>query len=169
MNKHKALLLALAKYYREQMDDERLSMFAEDLSDLSIEELALAIKHAKHTATRMPFPSQLRAFIGRAQISNEDRAQLISSDILAAISKFGYTNPEKAKEFIGEAGWLVVQTQGGWSNLCSLVDDQNFTTFRAQLRGIALSVLNNKHNFTQNEDIKSKLKLDFGSLLRSLN
>lgn len=169
MNKHKALLLGLAKYYREQMDDERLSMFAEDLSDLSIEELAIAIKQAKHTITKMPFPSQLRAFVGRAQISNEDQAQLISTDILAAISKFGYTNQEKAKEFLGDLGWGVVQRQGGWSNLCSLVDDQNFTTFRAQLRGIALSFLNNKYNFTQNEDIKKDLKLDFGSLLKSLN
>ncbi len=42
----------------------------------------------------------------------------IAERIVRGMQLFGVYRNEKAKEFVGELGWKVVQNNGGWQEIC---------------------------------------------------
>lgn len=134
-------VLGLAEYYDKTLSANQIEMFVEDLSVLSFEQLQIAIKEYRQDPANVffPLPAKLIALV-KPHITEKDEAQEISAAIIAAISRCGYTNPERAQDEIGSLGWEVVGRMGGWKQLCEGCTLENQNTLRAQLRGIAETV-----------------------------
>jgi hypothetical protein len=108
----------------------------DDLSDLP----GLAVMGALTSYRRdprnrsMPLPAQLRAIIN-PEVDPESQAREIAARIQGAVTKFGWCNAPSAREYIGETGWRIVETRGGWSHLCqNLGITIDPTAFEAQVR-----------------------------------
>lgn len=132
----KRLLIVLAEFYGASISESRLDLFAVTLEDLGPSKVAQAIKIILRDSKQkvMPFPAELRDLIeGSPQEVGID----IANRIVQAISSYGWTNPDKAKTFLGEVGWFVVEREGGWEKLCARVNDENLPVLKAQWREVA--------------------------------
>lgn len=90
--------------------------------------------------TRDPFPSprQIVALF-EPQADPEANAVAAANAILEAISKDGYTNPERARARMGELAWSIVESEGGWHKVCENVVVDRIPTYRAQWIKFALA------------------------------
>lgn len=154
----KKMILLTAAYYNREIGDEVLSMMADDLMDLPISQLAVAFKSYRMNPNNryFPMPAQIRDLINPVQ-STEAEARAIAGRIQQAIVNHGYSNPEHAKELIGDVGWKIVQSYGGWSYLCQSHGIQlDPGIFAAQVRDRAQGML--KNEFAQNMILDHKEK-----------
>jgi hypothetical protein len=137
----KALIVATALYYGQTIPDNVLALYVEDLADLPFLGVAAAIRDVRRDpkTTRFPLPAVIRARLMPAP-SDEGEAQEAVSRLIAAVSKFGWVQPKAAREFMGELAWTVVEREGGWSNVCSELNESNIGMLRAQWRDLAESL-----------------------------
>lgn len=132
----KKLYIGLAEYYRVEITPGQLNAYAEDLFDLDLDLVAAAISRIRKTPGNVFFP--LPAVIREAvQGSARDEAIEASNRIVQAMSRFGWNNPEGARNFIGELGWRVVEREGGWQSLCQRTTNEELPTLKAQWRELA--------------------------------
>jgi hypothetical protein len=138
----KKLLLAMARYYGQEIEDDALLLHVEDLADLPFQRVVLAMKEVRRDpkTTRLPLPAVIRARIEPSR-SDEGLAIEAASRITSAVSRYGWTNESRARGYVGELGWLVVELNGGWLSICETLTADNLGTFRAQFRQLALSQL----------------------------
>lgn len=88
---------------------------------------------------KFPPPAEIMSII-RPKVDSQDFGVLTAARILKAIKDFGWSNPESAKKYIGDAGWSCVRIFGGWEHICSeLGVSIDMTTFQAQVREILKS------------------------------
>ena len=115
----KRMIIATGIYYQRDLPDEVLQMYVGDLQDLDFSEVITAMTSYRRDPknTRMFLPAQIREII-MPTVNTKDLARETALRIQEAVTKFGWPNPTKAQEFIGEAGWAVVERFGGWSYLC---------------------------------------------------
>lgn len=136
-------LALYAAYYRQQLPDAVVVMYAEDLADLDFATVSAALRayRANPKNRTMPLPAQIREML-EPQVDPESAAREIAARITAAIPKFGWCNSQEARAYIGEVGWQVVLDQGGWMHICQhhgLEIDPS--VFQAQARDLAKSRL----------------------------
>ncbi len=106
---------------------------------------------------QMPTPNSIIEKIKNKPARVSD-ANEIAGRIMESLSEFGYSHSLRAREYIGDLGWMVVKRFGGWAYLCSEVGvTLNTATTRAQLREMALSLM----------DINEKRGLDEAPQLES--
>lgn len=130
----KKLLLGLAEYYGINLTPNQLSMYAEDLEDLDPQAMGAAIKRLRRTEQFFPKPGIIRqAILG----NDRDEAIEASNRIVEAMAKFGWNNPDRAREFVGELGWRVVEREGGWRALCERTENDDLPALKAQWRELA--------------------------------
>lgn len=90
---------------------------------------------------QMPTPNSIIEKIKNKPARVSD-ANEIAGRIMESLSEFGYSHSLRAREYIGDLGWMVVKRFGGWAYLCSEVGvTLNTSTTRAQLREMALSLM----------------------------
>lgn len=113
------LIAFTAQYYGEKFEREVISMMVSDLADLPANDVLAAYeKYRRDPKSKFfPRPGVIRGMI-QPEVNHDAKAREIAGRIPAAIVKFGYSNPAEAQSFIGEVGWDVVQSSGGWSYLC---------------------------------------------------
>lgn len=102
-----------------------------------------------------PAPANLTQYIN-PETSPDAQANEIASKIRQAISDIGYVSPTRAKLFIGEIGWQVVQRSGGWQYLCENHGASlSPLTFYAQSRDTAKAIIENEKisGFANSENI----------------
>lgn len=164
------LVTALGEYYREPLSATQIAMYAEDLMCLEPAQLAQAILTYRNDPRndRFPLPVKLKAMIGQV-INPEDEAVRVAGRILEAISRIGPYDSAKAKAFIGDAGWAVVQSEGGWESICEIQTD-DIPIRKAQWRNLAKSFLERPREARQeNLRIESKkAEVDIHRLLRQM-
>ncbi len=102
---------------------------------------------------RMPSVNEIRAACGiaiepSAPTTVRDEALDVASRIVGAIARPGsMTRPGSggkvflAEEKVGELAWAVVQRIGGWPLLCESHNSENSTTWLAQIRDVAASMI----------------------------
>ena len=133
----KAIVLTAA-YYGREISEAVLKMYIKDLSDLDETKCILAYDawRKKPENKTFPLPAQIREMLNPTiSLTNEQIAADIAGRIVGAVSKFGYSNPKEAREFIGDVGWIVVELRGGWNFICrNLGLSLNPSTFEAQAR-----------------------------------
>lgn len=113
------ILVNLAVYYGRPITKEVVSMMVDDLEELSPMEIQTAItKYRRDPKNRQfPLPAQLLAIV-RPAVDPDSAAREIAARINHAIVKFGWCNAREAENYIGEIGWNIVESSGGWSYLC---------------------------------------------------
>jgi hypothetical protein len=132
----KKLIVATSSYYNRQINDDAIKMYVNDLADLSFEKVCEAMdEYRKNSNHRfMWLPAQIREIVSPTP-KTKDVARMAALQIRSAITKFGWSNPTQAKEFIGPRGWEYVERFGGWVYLCeNLGVTLSETTFFAQFR-----------------------------------
>lgn len=108
-------LTRLLLYYREPpLPQEVFDIYIEDLAELSLEDLQVAIQiyrsNPKHF--KFPLPSQLKALV---QLSDDEQARDAVARIISALGSYGGgDNTRIARKHIGLLGWALVNATGGW-------------------------------------------------------
>ena len=135
------IVIALAEYYDKILSTTQLAMYVEDLVAIEPEDLIKAVRIYRNDPKneRFPLPAKLKAMVVPAN-TDEDQARDASARIIASVSKFGPYQEQRAKEYIGELGWLVVQRQGGWRATVEALTYDNQGQLQAQWRDLALSL-----------------------------
>jgi hypothetical protein len=160
----KKLIAATAMYFGQTIEDLVLEMYCDDLNDLNFSDVCAGYKAARlDTKTRtLPLPSKIREIVKPAQKLDDESAGLdVASRIIAAVSKFGWTNETEALESIGEIGRFIVAREGGWRNVCENLTTENLGITRAQWRDMAVAsiersragVLNTPPSFEEKKEI----------------
>ncbi|GEM_PF-5363374 len=94
--------------------------------------------------------------------STIDLANVIASDIISCISKFGPGRIEEVKKELGP-NFVVVEKFGRWADLCAITYNE-VNTVRAQLRELAKGQLNrSKREAQENRILKncSDIEIEF--------
>lgn len=130
-------------FYDSQVSDIKVKMFAQELEPYDLAAIDLAFRKFRMEKGRrmMPMPSDVVASIS-PQADPKDLGRETALRIRAAVSKYGWPQPEAAQAYIGQTGWDVVQRFGGWQHLCeNLGVTIQETTFLAQCRDAVESVV----------------------------
>lgn len=133
--KIKEIIVSTASYFGIMMRPEVLLMYLDDLQDLDPIKVLDAYKsYRKDPRNKInPLPSAIRAII-EPQSNSREQAQEIAQRCFGAIRKFGYTKPDKAKEYIGELGWRLIERRGGWQSHCTETRESDIPILTAQFR-----------------------------------
>lgn len=138
----KKTIVITAEYYGRQLQPITIQAMADDLKGIDPQIAILAYhRWRKNPKNRsMPMPSQILAMIKGEPPSQEAMGRELASRIVGAISDFGWPNAGKAREYIGEDGWRLIERFGGWQYLCeNLGVNLSVQTFYAQARDLAAS------------------------------
>jgi hypothetical protein len=153
----KKILVALGVYYNKELSSELFEMYAEDLEDLSLEEILLAVKLIRKDPSKRFFP--LPAEIREKVLGNEQQEAVNAAGrIVEAMAKYGYTNPEKAKEYMGDLSWAIVKREGGWQSLCERTKNDELPILKAQWREMAKAIKTENIN---KKSLLTKIKEDY--------
>lgn len=131
--------LSIAQMYGKEISRHTLGMMLDALSGQDpkkvLDFLNDWIKTSKQG--RHPYPSEIIEGVN-PKSDPESLAQEAATRVLAAIGKFGWTQPAQAHEYIGELGWKGVQAFGGWLFICENTGKSiSQQTLFAQIRDIA--------------------------------
>jgi hypothetical protein len=139
MKKLYDLILQNAGFYDAPMSESKLKLFASELAAIPLQELEKAFSIFRNEPGRrlLPMPADIKKILSAGEMSGDYIAIEAASKIVEAMSKFGWTNPEKAKEFMGAIAWEVVKREGGWAALCERTNNDDLPILRAQLRELA--------------------------------
>lgn len=139
--KLKAGYVALSAYYQRPMDDFVVRMYVDDLAPMTFSEAVEAMVNWRKNPRNktVPLPAELKA-ISKPDLTDEQLALESVSRIVQAISKYGHTNEDRAKAFIGELGWAVVVREGGWPRMCAIENTRELSFLKAQWLKLALAV-----------------------------
>lgn len=114
-------------------------MMVDSLHDLDYDQVIKVLNDWGKTEKTFPHPSDIRAKV-MPGIDDKDNALEVASTVIAAIGRFGYTNPKSAQIYIGPLGWEVVDRMGGWKHMCETCTHGNENTLRSQIRTFAETV-----------------------------
>lgn len=136
----KALIVATSAYYGQKLDDHVVAMYAEDLADLPVDKVAAALKEIRRDpkTTRFPLPAVIRVRVMPEQNPEHEALEAVAR-IVAAVSNIGPYRTQDARAFIGELGWSVVQSEGGFENVCQVLNEDNIGILKAQWRQLAIA------------------------------
>lgn len=138
--KLKAIILATNMYYGRELRDDVLLMQVSDLADLSFDAVAQAyVNYRRNPKNRQPpLPADILEAVNPGNVvSPEQDAVEASNRIIQAMTRYGWTNPDRAREFIGELGWMIVEREGGWRDLCERTTNDDLPILKAQWRELA--------------------------------
>lgn len=138
-------LTELAVFFGKEFPKEQASIYINALLNFvpaTLNDYLAGLDRFTRSAPKsFPTPFMLKPFVENKP-NPEQLAHEIASRIRFAISEFGWSSTEKAKEYIGSVGWQIVQRSGGWQYLCENhgVKLQPLTYF-AQCRDLAKNIL----------------------------
>lgn len=138
--KVKALITTMSAYYGKRLDDDVVQMYAKDLSSFNENDVewAMNIYRSEPKNRQMFLPAQLIEILQPA-VDDDSLATEAATRIIGAVRRYGYTNAQEAQVYIGPVGWRVVELNGGWSNLCKQMHDDQIPALRAQYKALAVT------------------------------
>lgn len=146
MNPIAKMLIDMAKFYSEALDERQLEMYVKVLTQFPTELVLECGKEYVHDVRNTRFPIPPHKIMERhlpKQATPKDVARDTSLRIRTAVSKYGWCNPNEARDYIGETGWQIVERFGGWMHICqNLGVEIQESTFLAQTRDAVESELN---------------------------
>ena len=142
IQQHLFLWANIADYYRISLTKNTIRMYAEDTSHIDSADIYKVFKAYRNSknSTYMPRPHQLIELLNPTPETG-DLAIEASAAIWNAISRWGYSNPDLAKEQMGELAWQVVERDGGWQRVCADSSENNKIALKAQWRELAKALL----------------------------
>lgn len=147
------------KMFDKDINFEMAKFVVKNLEDLDFEKslaaLNIFVKDPKNKF--WPKVAEIRSIVS-PQLSKNDQANAIASNIRQAISRHGWSNLHAAKDELGAIAWEIVERCGGWKYICENHGvELNPLTFYAQSRDLAKSLLESEqNNLKENEQIDYK-------------
>lgn len=138
------LARSVRKYAPDFTDRENLAAWYTPLKDIPSDRLIEACNFAKSNLDEFPSIAWIIRKCKGTTRSDREIGQEISTRIEGAISKFGWTNPKGAREYMGPLAWEVVQQLGGWSVTTDTLND-HMAQMRKTWREIGEVVSKNFH------------------------
>lgn len=131
-------LLVLSELYGRQLSTGAIILMSDALHDLDCQKVIAALTRyaADPTSRSFPLPGQIRHLVAPNPSDTENALEAVNR-IIEGMAKYGWTQPDRAKQFIGDLGWLVVQREGGWQRVCETSNNDNLPTLKAQWRELA--------------------------------
>ena len=112
----------------------------------TLDQILEALDYISDNITTKPNSAHFKEALSGRQKDNKDTAQIAMKQLKTALSKFGYTNPNKAKEFLGGDLWASIGGARGYADICRNFDTSN-TSYIAQLRDNISANLENPREF----------------------
>jgi hypothetical protein len=133
----KKLLIGMAEYYGEAMNETRLQVCSSVLAEQSAEDVERVIGELMRdpTITRFPLPALILERIA-PKLSIDQAAQELLARVLDAVSGFGYAQGSKAAEHLGPLAWRAVGGFTGWENFCASASGVDKAQLRERLKGL---------------------------------
>lgn len=129
----KKALFYLSQYLQSELTDEQIVMYATELEKDGLQFVVAACNCVKNSTEnyygKFPTPAQLRVLVNG---SDDDYALETSLKIIRSVSKFGHMQAKEARDFIGQLGWDVVNSYGGWANVCSTLEADKVSIAQSQ-------------------------------------
>jgi hypothetical protein len=129
-----------AKNAGKPLDDFGLDIYVECLMPLPLDRVLVCLRDGFKTG-KLPTIQDIENF-ATARPNETDSVQEAVARICSSISRFGSPNSDRAREFIGELGWQIVERFGGWQLVCDVPDMQALNVLRAQMIKLGASVWN---------------------------
>jgi hypothetical protein len=133
--------LAVAQMFSRELNQVALKMLLDSVSDLDCNKVCESLDKWVRTSKlgRHPYPAEIREMVNPT-LDSDSKGKLAASRVVEAVSRFGYSNQDDARKFIGELGWDAVRRFGGWQYVCeNLGATIQLSTFQAQVRDICTS------------------------------
>ena len=144
MSKHKQeifkALSVLSLLKNDTSSKERLQIYCALLDKYPIQSIKFAISKLAVESRFFPDVSEIIKIINPPVDADQVSIE-IADRIISAISDFGWCNPSKARDYIGDIGWEVVQRMGGWVNI-SKIEISHVNMLRSQIRISAKAAVN---------------------------
>ena len=119
----------------KQFTKEQLEIWIDALSDLSEVELSTAYKRCIQECEFFPSIAEIRKKSKPAgSLDNTQRTIDILDRIDFAVRRFGSWRSEEAKAHLGEHTWNIVQKYGGWQQVCSAENEDEWKWKRLDLK-----------------------------------
>lgn len=138
-----AYIVHISVYYGRQIGKEVVSMMVDDFEGYTAEQVMQGYKTYRQDSRnrQFPLPAQIIKIL-TPTANTDDLAKEAAARVIESVSRFGYTNPDDAKNYIGELGWRAVQRFGGWAHVCqNLGLKVSQDTFYAQVRELCKTTL----------------------------
>jgi len=159
-NKLQARIFLLAKETNKELSEDLVQIYIK-LSETFGQDLLIKVfeEFIQNRNAKDPFPTpfEIKAKAEQLMGQTEDLPEEIAGRIVRAISRCGYTNPQDAKKLIGDVGWKIVETYGGWKSLCEGMTIDQTTIYTAQFRNLAEKLLE-RNRFIGNKALPSHQK-----------
>lgn len=128
-------IIVLAETQGKTLSPAALKLFTDALGDVTAKQVEGAIlQHMRGPNGRFwPCPGDLLSHIHRYQ-SVPQAANECMGRVIEAVSRFGYVDPDGARQFLGEEIWTALPGHIGWRDFCMSGDQISQATARAQLR-----------------------------------
>jgi hypothetical protein len=135
--------LYIAMLYEKELSLHFLNKMIDEISSFKADLVLSALRaHRQDYKNKSwPRPSDIKRLL-EFDLSDSTKAEQVARLIPEAISKFGWPRPSEARAYIGEVGWTIVQSYGGWLEVCSHCGELwNRQVFHAQVRESAKAIL----------------------------
>jgi len=117
-------------------DNGILTFWFDALGNTSFEHIKLAMDKLVSSKRSFPTIGEVKELLCHEEADPSQEGRLIAGRIAGAITLYGYCNPDRAESYIGEEGWEVVKSQGGWIKVCEIKNEE-LPTMQAQWRTLA--------------------------------
>ncbi len=121
-----------------------VNVYLNVLAEHSDDEIQKAFGIAVKTLTEWPPPAMINRICNGSTKTDREIGEEIAARIEAAISTWGYTQPEGARMAIGSIGWEVVKLCGGWWQVCDIDSYSLLPSLRKKWRDLAINLTANK-------------------------
>lgn len=117
------------------LSEQQCTVWFTVLGDLPADALRAAVKRYLQECEYpgLPPAARLRRLAAESTNGIAITAEAAFARVKTARSQWGYVEPGKAKKFLGEAIWSVIEGTGGWSKYCDHSPEQRpmiFSQFR---------------------------------------
>lgn len=141
-----ALFAVEAEYFQRPLSDLVARMYGGELADDGATPAAVhaALKTLRRDPKRRtcPLPSDVRVQMAKQNTSAGPAvAEQIAARLCGAITRYGWTNPGRARAYMGEAGWAACQELGGYIAICQRLRSDEMSSFYAQARELCRAIL----------------------------
>lgn len=140
----------LPQWSPQEITRDLVNIWITVLADFSDADIQMAFRNAVATLTEWPAPATIKRLCQGTSRDDKQIGEEVATRIESAVSKYGYTNPNSARDFIGDLGWEVVLQCGGWIQVCNINSYDELPSLRKKWRDCGATVSANYYERGEN-------------------
>lgn len=160
----KEAIYEMGLYFNQQPGDDRITAYAKALSNYTPQQIVYAFKQVINSGSAF-FPSlaEILKHLRPAEDSTEDKAAIVTEEIIRYAQAYGYMQIEKAFYAISEDARIAAGSPSFLLEVCNTPFD-DLTTLKAQIRRQAKAAFERTVNTAKNEKLQA-IGIETGKVL----